>query len=123
MVRLKKLADSRDGDLKDVLGMEREISRVQGEIEQFTGQLKRLTNLTSLTTVTLSAEEIKDYVPAQDPTFATQISRSFSGSISTAVFAGQSLVIFAVAVVPWLLMLIALLLGLRFLWRSKMHSE
>ncbi len=107
---LKHLADS-TGKLEEILNVERELSRVRSEIERMQGRLRALGNLTTLATVTITASEIKDYVPPQAPTFGTRLARSFSGSVDALRTFGESALIAFVAVVPWL-PLIALGLGI-----------
>lgn len=45
---------SRAGSIRDVLAVERELSRVRGEIEQTTGRLRQLSNLIDLATITVT---------------------------------------------------------------------
>ncbi|MEX2121153.1 MAG: DUF4349 domain-containing protein [Pirellulales bacterium] len=103
--RLLKLLDERTGKLEDVLAVEREIARVRGEVERMEGRLRVLSDLTSLATVTLRCEEIRDYRPEQAPTFATQIRRVFEGSWSALVLVGQKVLLALVALAPWLAVL------------------
>ena len=51
---LKHLSES-TGNLEDILAVEREISRVRGEIEQAQGRLRYLANVSALSTVTVTA--------------------------------------------------------------------
>ena len=69
-----------------------ELSRVRSEIERMQGRLRALSNLTSLATVTVTASEIKGYVPPQAPTLATRISRTFAASLETLQQVGEGLV-------------------------------
>jgi hypothetical protein len=100
--RLLVLLEERPGKLEDVIAIERELSRVREELERMQGRMRVLTDLTSLTTVTLTIEEIKNYQPPQTPTLATRSRRSFEGSLAAIQCAGESIVIGAVAVAPWL---------------------
>ena len=87
--------------LSDILLIEKEISRVRGEIEQMQGRLRVLANLSSLTTVTVTINEIKDYVPPAPPTFGTQIARSFQASFGGLINFGKGAIIAIAAVFPW----------------------
>jgi len=100
--RLLKLLDERPGKLEDVIAIERELSRVREEIERMQGRMRVLTNLTSLTTVKLSIVEIRDYEPPEAPTLATQVRRTFEDSLSALESAGESVLLGAIAAVPWL---------------------
>ncbi len=99
--RLKELLDRQSGTLEDILAVEKEISRVRGEVEQLQGRLRVMTDLTSFSTVTLIVQEIKDYVPEQSATFSTRIGRSWSTSLNSLFRFGQEAVIAAVFIGPW----------------------
>jgi hypothetical protein len=101
---LKHLTDS-TGKLEDILAVERELSRVRTEVEQMQGQLRVLQDLTALSTVTLNAREIQGYVPAESPTFGTQISRAWRQSLGGLMAAAKVAVIAAVAGTPWLIVI------------------
>jgi len=88
--------------LSDILAVEKEISRVRGEIEQMEGRLRVLANLTSLTTLTITLNEIKNYVPPAPVTFGTEIARSFQSSLGGLINFGKGVVISLVALFPWL---------------------
>lgn len=105
--------------LADILLVEREISRVRGEIEQMQGRLRVLADLTALTTVTVTLNEIKDYVPPAPPTFATQIARSFSSSLGALTDFCKSVVLSLVALAPWLVILLPLGFVLWRLYRRR----
>ncbi len=97
----KHLADS-TGKLEDILAVERELSRVRGEIETMQGRIRYLASLSSLSTVTITATEVQDYVPPVRPTFATQIARTFQRSSENLAEFGKSVVLMIVAIAPWL---------------------
>lgn len=111
--RLIKLLEERPGKLEDVIAIERELSRVREEVERLEGRLRMLVDLTSLTTVTLSIQEIRGYEPAEAPTLATRINRSFGGSLDSLRILGENLLISAAALVPWLPVL-AVLAGIAY---------
>lgn len=100
--RLVKHLEQSTAKLRDILEVEREISRVRGEIEQLQGRLRVLANLTALTTITITINEIKDYVPPAPPTFSAQIARAFATSLGMLRDVGKTAVLSVVALVPWL---------------------
>lgn len=100
--RLQDLLKKATGKLSEVLQVEKELSRVRGEIEQLQGRIRVLSSLSSLTTITISMNEIKDYVPPAPPSFATEIARQFSGSLGAMRAAGKGLVLLGAALLPWL---------------------
>jgi hypothetical protein len=91
------------GKLQEILAVERELSRVRGEIEQMQGRLRKLSFLADLATITVTAHDVKGYVPPKPTTFASQISRTFHDSVDLLRDFGQGLVLYVVALVPWLL--------------------
>jgi hypothetical protein len=104
---LKHLADS-TGKLEDILAVEKELTRVRGEIELMQGRIRFLANLTSLSTITITAWELEKYTPAVAPTFATQVERAFRQSVDGLIGFGKAIVLFVVVVAPWVAVLIVL---------------
>lgn len=121
--RLLKLLEERPGDLEDVIAIERELSRVREELERMQGRMRVLADLTSLTTVSLTIQEIRDYQPPQAPTFTTRIRRAFQESLSGIKSTGENLAIATVAIAPWLVVfgvvLVPIVYGLRARWRQR----
>ena len=106
--------------LSDILMVEKEISRVRGEIEQMEGRLRVLANLTSLTTLTITLNEIKDYVAPAPATFGTEIARSFQSSFGGLINFGKSIVILIVALFPWLVVLAIIAIPI---WKLRRRSK
>jgi Domain of unknown function (DUF4349) len=113
---LKHLADS-TGKLDDILAVEKELSRVRGEAEQMEGRLRYLADRAELSTVTIEANEWKDYKPPVAATFTTQVGRTFYASVETLVAFGRALALVVVALAPWLPLIGIGLLVLRWLIR------
>jgi hypothetical protein len=88
--------------LQEILAVERELTRVRGEIEQMQGRQRLLDNLTALTTFTLTINEIKDYEAPTPPTFDQRILRTFTASLKSISEAGQGLILVFVGAAPWL---------------------
>lgn len=106
--RMNKHLQESTGKLDDILKVEREISRVRGEIERHQGRLNVLKDLTALSTVTLTVQEIKDYTPepTEEPGFATQIARTWGNSIDRLGDFLKHFSLAIIALVPWLLILL-----------------
>jgi Domain of unknown function (DUF4349) len=115
---LKHLADS-TGKLEDILAVERELSRVRGEVEQMQGRLRFLANRTELSTINIEAMERKDYKPPIAPTFPTQLGRTFFNSVDNLFAFGKATAMVAVALAPWLPLLFAGIFILRWLIRAN----
>jgi len=96
------LKETKDG-VKDVIEVERELGRVREEIERMQGRLRYLRDQTSLSTITISVTERRDYIPPQAPTFGGRISETWSNSWSALSTFGKDLLVFFVAATPWLL--------------------
>jgi hypothetical protein len=88
--------------LTDILAVERELSRVRGEVEQLQGRIRYLASQTDFSTVTVSITEVREYLPVERTSFVSQIGRTFHESWRILVLAGQSIVLLAVALAPWL---------------------
>ena len=100
--RLLKHLEQSTGKLEEILKVEHELTRVRGEIELQEGRLRMLDNLTTLTTVTLTMQENKNYVPPQAPTFLTNVSSTFTNSLGALVTFAQHSALVLVALTPWL---------------------
>ena len=103
--RILKLLDDRSGKIKDVIDVERELSRVRSDIEQMEGRIRYLAKQSSLTTVTIHAREEADYHPPEAPGFGGRLAGTFSSSAGTLGSAIERLVMVVVACVPWVLMI------------------
>ncbi len=117
--RLLKHLEESTGKLVDILAVEKELSRVRGEVEQMEGRMRVLKDLTTLTTVNLKVEEIKQYVPEGEASYLTRVQRSFSSSITAFVDFAQTASIVAIASLPWLGVLLVVVLVVRFVLRRS----
>jgi hypothetical protein len=118
--RLIKLLTDATGKLEEILKVEHELSRVREEVERFQGRIRALANLTSLTTVTISAREVHDYEPPQAPTFSTKIARTFGASVDSLRQFGEGLVLFLVGIAPWIPVVVVVAIPL-FLARRRIR--
>lgn len=121
--RLIQHLEKSTAKLSDILEVEKELSRVRGEIEQMQGRLNMLNNLTSLTTIDVSMREVKNYVPPTAPSFGDDVNRTLSNSWTGLVGTGRRFALNAVSVLPWLplwiIVGIVLFFPVRYLWRKS----
>ena len=121
--RLLQLLSEATGKLEEVLAVEKELSRVRGEIEQIEGRRRVLDDLISLTTVTLNISEVRDYSTQHAASYTTRLQRSWSASLNLLFRSLQDLSIALVVVAPWLaalaLPLVVVALVARYWWVRK----
>jgi hypothetical protein len=104
--RLLKILDEATGKLKDILEVEKELSRVRSEAERMEGRLRWLSHNSALSTISLTVTEIKGYQPPVAPTYAQQVTRRFQSSMESV---GEFLVqasLLVVGIVPWLVVIV-----------------
>jgi hypothetical protein len=116
--RILELLAANKGEIKDVIEVERELSRVRTEIEQMEGRLRYLADRTELTTVTLTVREEKEYQPPQAPGLGSQIAATWSNSTTGIWSLGKGIVLVAVATLPWLI-LVGIVVGPLWAWRRR----
>ncbi len=100
--RLREHLQKSTGKLEDILAIEKELTRVRGEVESIQGRLQKLSKLSELTTITVSATERKDYVPPTAPTFGNNLGSTLGSSADALVQLGKIIVLVVVALLPWL---------------------
>lgn len=99
--RVLQMLEERSGKLADVLEIERELARVREEIERMQGQLRVLTDQTSLATITIDVREDARYIPAADAGLTAKLATTWKQSLAMLKDCGQWLLIAVVAVFPW----------------------
>lgn len=112
--RLEQLLGTQEAELSDLLNIERELSRVNSEIESSTSYLKALRLRVSMSELSISYETKPAVVSSS--TFEP-LSRAFGGFFRT-LFEAVGAVVTAFAIgLPWLLLIGALLwVWLRLIW-------
>jgi hypothetical protein len=88
--------------LTDILAVERELSRVRGEVERMEGRLRFLADQTALTTATITVHEARSFVPSRPVPFGAQAARTLSGSVAALGAAVRGATLAALALLPWL---------------------
>ncbi len=99
---IRKMYEKAQGKMEDILAVRRELQNIRLEIEREQGRLQMLTKLTEMTTVTVILHERGVYIPPEAESFPKTLGRTFTDSLANLVTFGQGLVLFVVALVPWL---------------------
>lgn len=107
--RLIELLKNATGKLSEILTVENEIARVREEIEVIEGRLHYLSNMTDLSTITVTAREVKTFAPVTEPTLGTKVGRSFATSLTGLGETATAVLLATVAFLPWAVPLLLLL--------------
>ena len=115
--RLQALLESRGGELADLLAVERELARVQGEIESATSVLKALRQRVDMSALDVS---YSSRVSAVSSSAFAPLGRSFRSFFRNAAYALSTVVDAASFLLPWFLLVILPLAWLaRRAWRRR----
>jgi Domain of unknown function (DUF4349) len=112
--RLRAMLASRAGSLKDVVEVERELARVQADLDSLAARRKALANETEKVSLRV---EFRAPRSISGPRFSSPIARAWRGAASVLAESIAALITVAVAVVPWLLVGVPLLWACVKLWR------
>lgn len=102
--RLRDLLSSRTGDLAEVLQVERELSRVIGEIEQLLGEKRFYDHRIAISTIEIVLYEAR---AALRPGVFAPAGEAFANSLSVLAFSVGALVYLLVFVAPWAIVAVA----------------
>ncbi|WP_409433337.1 DUF4349 domain-containing protein [Litorimonas sp. RW-G-Af-16] len=115
--RLQKLLETRNAELSDLLAVERELARVQGQIESATTTLNVLRKRVSMSVADISYQSQS---VAVSRTAFTPLTQSLKGFVGTVAYALSDVIDFFAAILPWLLLVILPGLWLvRWFWRRR----
>ena len=120
--RLLDLLKRDSGNLSNILTVEKELSRVRGEVEEIQGRLRFLDNQTQYSTLTVKIEEIADFSPAS-PNLNTEVGRTFVSSAISLEIVLRGLLLAIVALVPWLIPIGACVVLVRWLSRRFFRTR
>lgn len=114
--RLQGLLATKDAKVKDLIEVERELARVQGEIETITARLKVLKTRVAMSDVNITYSSRPQ--AASRSAFAPIVDalRDFLGNVSYGLAAVINFVAF---LLPWLLVIVPALWLIRFWWRRR----
>jgi hypothetical protein len=116
--RLQELLTRRTQKLADVLAVEKELTRVRGDIESFEAQKRNWEILTALATIRVELVELKGAFPALHRIW-TPIRTAFGGALEGFAESLHAVIVFLGTILPW-----AALFGLPVylyfnVWRKK----
>jgi hypothetical protein len=104
--RLLELAANPNGNIADVLAVERELASVRGEIESDEGQIRQWKDRIAMTTLTLQLSTKRPEIVASASSLGERIGDGFHSSLTTLRDAGTWLVVHAIAFLPWFVLAI-----------------
>lgn len=114
--RLEGLLETRNAELPDLLSLERELARVQGEIESATSTLNVLRKRVSMSEVNINYQS--QQVAISGSTMGP-IARSMKNFFGTVAYSLSLVIDFIAAILPWLILVIPGLWLLRRWWRRR----
>ena len=116
--RLLELAADRNGNIDQLLAVERELARVREEIEGYQGHLRQWNDQVAMSTLTLAITTRRPEIAATEaPTFGDRVAHTWHASIATLEDTGTWIAVHALAALPWLLLIAPALVLLRRLAR------
>jgi len=106
--RLLELLASGTKDVKDLLEVERELSRVRETLERLEGKLKLYDSQVAMSTITLRLVSLQTYQAGKPRGLGEQLSDTLGSSWQALVTFGRALLVIFVGLLPWLPLIIAL---------------
>ncbi len=115
--RLEKLLETRDAELPDLLALERELARVQGDIESATSTLNALEKRVSMSVVDLNYQSKQAAVSRGAFAPIGMALKDFARNVSHGI---ASVIQFLSFILPWIIFILLPLLWLiRRFWKRK----
>ncbi len=115
-IRLQNLLETKDAELNELLSLERELSRVQGQIESTSSQLKALRKRVNMSVVDISYQSQAVSVSRDKISPIGRALKAFIGNIAQ----GVANVINVIAyILPWMILVIPALWLIRRFWRRR----
>ena len=119
--RLENLLETRDAKLPDLLALERELARVQGEIESATANLKALRARVSMSVVNISYTSERVAVSRSSVSPIGEAIKDFVGIVSEGI---AGVITFVAFMLPWMIfVIIPGLFTLRWFWRRRRSAK
>lgn len=118
--RLQQLLESREGDLGELLSVERELARVQSELDSYESQLANLRQRVSMSDINLSYEA---RVSPTSQSVWRPVTKAFGDFFRNVAFALSSIVTILAFVLPWLPVIVGLIWFFMFLFRKAFRKK
>ena len=107
--RVLELIDHSNRSLSEVVSLEKELSRIRGDIERMQGQLNLLKNRTEFATLTIFASQVDPVTLAAATPLSSRVKEAWSVSTEGLQSVGSSLIVFATFVLPWIFCMVLIL--------------
>ncbi len=114
--RLEGLLETRNAKLPDLLALERELARVQQQIESATTTLKVLKKRVSMSEVSISYQTKRKIVTRKSISPIGRAVKDFTRNFSNAL---ASVIGFVAGVLPWMIIILPVLWLIRRFWRKR----
>lgn len=118
--RLENLLETKDAKLPDLLALERELARVQGQIESATSTLNVLRKRVSMSVVDLNYQTKQVAVSRSSVSPIGRALKNFIGNFSSGL---AGVIEFIAFVLPWLILIIPAVWLLRKIWRRRRNTK
>ena len=118
-IRLQKLLETKNADLKDLLALERELSRVQGQIESTTSQLNVLRKRVSMSVIDINYQSKPVAVSRETVSPIGRALKDFIGNISYGIASVINVIAY---ILPWFILIIPVLWLMRRFWRRRKNT-
>ncbi|MFA6309075.1 MAG: DUF4349 domain-containing protein [Clostridia bacterium] len=111
--------------MSDILAIEKQLQNIRYKIETYTGTIKKWDSLVSFSTVTITVEEVEQIQtvsPGVNDGLLNRIGYGFTNSLKQVGSSLQTLLVWFVIALPWLLIACILLLVVLVVRRKKMKK-
>lgn len=118
--RLENLLETRNAKLPDLMALERELARVQAEIESATTMLNVLRKRVSMSVVDINYQTKTAAISSSS---VSPIGKSLKGFVRNFAYALSDVIDFIAGILPWLIVIIPGLWFFRKWWRKRKSTK
>lgn len=109
----------KSGELKDILEIEKELTRVRYDIESLTGNLKKWDSLIQYSTLNIEIQEVQKYKKVNPVSLKDRIYRGFKNSTENVISMIKGLIITIVSLIPYLTIIAPIVFIIKYILRKK----